>query len=75
MPKQHFYFSTSLSYTECEDLYLHHIKYIVVTASNGKRVQLPKENLKKFIRPEGLKGSFEMIIDANNKILSINRIA
>lgn len=68
------YFSAKLSYSECEELYRQHIKYLLVTDSNGQRIQLPKDNMKKFITPQGLHGQFELKIDQNNKLISINLI-
>lgn len=68
------YFSASMTYAKCEDLYRQHIKFIVVTSSEGKRIQLPKANLQKFITPLGLNGNFKLIVDDNNKIISIDPI-
>lgn len=72
--KKHYthYFSVSMNYTECEEIYLSHVKYLVVTDSKGKRIQMPKENLKKFVTHAGLHGNFAMKIDENNKIVNIN---
>ena len=64
-------FSAHLSYSECEDLYKQQIKYLIVTNQEGKRIQLPKENLRKFVTPTGIKGRFELIVDQNNKLVSI----
>ncbi|MFT6270066.1 MAG: hypothetical protein ACJAVV_002894 [Alphaproteobacteria bacterium] len=68
------YFSVSMSYAECEDLYRHQIKYLLVTDIEGKRIQLPKQNMQKFISPSGLQGSYQLIVDQSNKIISINHI-
>ncbi len=68
------YFSVNLSYSECEDLYRQHIKYLLVTDLNGKRIQLPKHNMKKFITPQGLHGQFVLKIDQNHKLISINLV-
>jgi len=63
-----------MNYAQCEDLYQQHVKYLLVTNTQGKRVQLPKISLQKFITPSGLHGSFKLIVDQNNKIISINSI-
>ena len=68
------YFSVSMNYAECEALYQHHIAFIVVTSTTGKRIRLPKHNIRQFISPSGLHGHYELIIDQNNKIVSIKSI-
>ena len=68
------YFSVAMTYGKCEDLYRQHIKFIIVTSSEGKRIQLPKANMQKFITPLGLNGNFQLIVDHNNKIVSIDLI-
>lgn len=70
-----YYFTAKLSYAECEDLYRDQIKYIVVTEAGGKRIQLPKHNMQRFITPLGIKGSFEMIVDDKHKIVSIKQLS
>ena len=69
-----YHFSINLSYAECEDLYKHQIRYIVVTELGGKRIQLPKHNLQKFVTPKGIIGIFELIVDQNQKITNIKQI-
>ena len=71
---QTFYFSLSLDYELCERLYLPSVNTVVVTADNGKRVQLPARNLRPHVSPIGLKGRFRLIIDDNNKITSFERV-
>lgn len=68
------YFSIAMTYAKCEELYRQHIKFIIVTSSEGKRIQLPKANLQKFITPLGLNGNFRLLIDHNNKIINIERL-
>lgn len=65
----------NMNYGQCEDLYRQHIKYVVVTSTTGKRIQLAKNNLQKYISPAGLSGNFQLITDANNKMISINKIS
>lgn len=68
------YFSVEMTYAKCEDLYRQHIKFLLVTSTEGKRIQLPKANLQKFITPLGLHGNFQLLVDRNNKIISLNYI-
>ncbi|MFT4653490.1 MAG: hypothetical protein ACJA0G_002197 [Kangiellaceae bacterium] len=68
------YFSVGMNYAQCEDLYRHQIKYLLVTTIEGTRIQLPKQNMQKFITARGLQGSYQLIVDQNNKIVTINNI-
>ncbi|MGS2720144.1 DUF2835 family protein [Paraglaciecola aestuariivivens] len=72
---QTFYFSLSLEYDYCERLYYPNVNTVVVTAENGKRVQLPAKNLRPFVSPLGIKGRFRLIIDDHHKIQSFERVA
>jgi hypothetical protein len=74
MPNKHFIFSVNLTYSQCEELYLQAVKYLIVTSIDGKRIQLPKQNMSKFLTPSGLKGHFKMEIDDKHKIVSIDLI-
>ncbi|WP_111978498.1 DUF2835 family protein [Algibacillus agarilyticus] len=71
---QTYFFSLDVSIQECEQLYtgLHHT--VTATAHNGLRVQLPSANLRKFIKPNGIKGVFCMIVDSHNKIQSFQQV-
>ena len=71
---QTFYFSLSLDYELCERLYLPTVNTVVVTAENGKRVQIPARNLRPHVSPIGIKGRFRLIIDDSNKIQSFERM-
>lgn len=74
MKSTKYYFSVSMSYAECENLYHDQIKYLVVTSTEGKRIQLPKQNMHKFVTLNGLHGVFVMEVDRNNKIQNISKI-
>jgi hypothetical protein len=69
-----YYFSVSMNYVECEELYRQQIKYLIVTSIEGKRIRLPKHNMQKFISPKGLQGSFELEINKENKLVKIQRM-
>ena len=72
---QTFYFSLSLKYELCEQLYIPGINTVVMTADNGKRIQLPVKNLRPRVSPIGISGRFRLVIDDNNKIQSFEKIA
>jgi hypothetical protein len=71
---QIYYFTLSLKYELCERLYLPGINTVVMTAENGKRIQLPVHNLRPHVNPIGIKGRFRLIIDENNKIKSFEKM-
>lgn len=72
---QIFYFTLSLKYELCERLYLPGVNTVVMTADNGKRIQLPVKNLRPHVSPIGIKGRFRLTIDDNNKIKSFEKMA
>ena len=72
---QTFYFTLSLKYELCERLYVPGINTVVMTADNGKRIQLPTKNLRPHVSPIGIKGRFRLMIDENNKVKSFEKIA
>ncbi|MFT2090839.1 DUF2835 domain-containing protein [Paraglaciecola sp. 2405UD69-4] len=72
---QAFYFSLSLTYDECESLYQPGINTVVMTAENGKRIQLPTKNLRPHVTRSGIKGRYRLIIDNNSKFKSFEKMA
>jgi hypothetical protein len=72
---QTFYFTLSLKYELCEQLYVPGVNTVVMTADNGKRVQLPVTNLRPHVSPIGIKGRFRLMIDENNKVNSFEKVA
>lgn len=67
-------FIISLSYAECENLYLTTVKTVVVTATTGERVQIPSIRLRPFVEPTGIKGKFCLTVNGENKIQSFERV-
>jgi hypothetical protein len=45
-----------------------------MTAEDGKRIQLPVQNLRAHVSPFGIKGRFRLIIDGNNKIKIFEKV-
>ncbi|MBL4630234.1 MAG: DUF2835 domain-containing protein [Paraglaciecola sp.] len=72
---QTFYFTLSLKYEFCEQLYMPGNNTVVMQADNGKRIQLPVKNLRPHVSPIGINGRFRLMIDENNKIKSFEKIA
>jgi len=40
---------------------------------SGKRVRFPANGLRQFVLPDGVHGRFELQVDANNKLIDIQR--
>lgn len=72
MTEQCFFFTIDMKYNECMSFYDSNIQNVVVTTDRGKRIQFPKQNLRKFIRPNGIRGRFKLKIDKNNKIIELS---
>ncbi|MFC4699472.1 DUF2835 family protein [Glaciecola siphonariae] len=67
-------FTLNMPYAECQDLYAEQIRFVIVRAHTGEKLQLPKENLKRFLLPNGLVGHFELKVNAQNKIISLQKL-
>lgn len=72
--KQVYYFTLSVPYVQCEILYHQDLPNVVVTAENGKRIQIPCVRLRPFIDNRGLVGRFRLTVNAINKIEAFERI-
>lgn len=47
---------------------------VLTTASDGRRIRFPIACLRPFVRSDGIKGSFELDIDANNRLRNIRAV-
>lgn len=70
-----YFFNLNIRYTDCENLYLPDLSTCMMTADTGERVQLPTKNLRPFVTKTGVQGRFRLVIDANNKLKSFEKIA
>lgn len=68
-------FSISLSAEKILRYYQGSARNILVQASDGRRVRLPAVNLRPYVDASGIHGHFELELDANNKFLSVTRLA
>jgi hypothetical protein len=72
---QTFYFTLSIKYDLCERFYVPGINKVILTSDNGKRVQLPVQNLRPHVSQNGINGRFRLTVDNNNKIKSFEKMA
>ena len=70
-----FYFSIQAPYKQCEVLYVPTMPDVVMMSESGLSVQVPTNRLRQFVTSDGIKGRFRMIVDANKKIKSFERLA
>ena len=49
------------------------VKHVVVRCTTGQTVQFPAARLRPFVTPEGIRGDFVLICDANNKYVDLLR--
>ncbi|MDC8831043.1 DUF2835 family protein [Alteromonas gilva] len=69
-----YFFSLNEPYHQCQALYSGTIPYVILTAETGERVQVPAGRLRQFIDSRGVCGRFRMVVSAQNKIKSFERI-
>ncbi len=70
-----FYFSINAPYQQCEVLYVPSMPDVVMVSESGISVQVPTNRLRQFVTSDGIKGRFRIIVDANKKIKSFERLA
>lgn len=49
-------------------------RHVACVARDGRRVQFPTSILQRFVTHSGIRGSFLLQLDDNNKLLSVERI-
>jgi len=69
-----YYFSLRMSPQEFMPYYQGKVQAIIVTATNGQRVQFPAMHMRKFLTTVGVQGQFCMETE-NNKFKSIVKIS
>jgi hypothetical protein len=47
---------------------------VSVLAEDGRRIQFPAHHLRPFVTPDGILGRFEMMLDGDNRLISIRRL-
>lgn len=68
-----YYFHLSMSHADFLPYYQGKVQAIIVTSTEGKRVQFPAMHMRKFLVPSGIQGFFCMTTQ-NNKFLSLEKI-
>jgi len=72
---QQFTVTLSISRAEFERLYRGQAKTVLTHDHTGKTLQFPALSLQPFVTHDGVQGTFVISIDANNRLLDIQRKA
>jgi hypothetical protein len=70
---QQYYFSLNMAYPEFLPYYQGRLFAIVVTTTDGVKVQFPAQHLRKFVTPAGIQGLF-CLETKNNKFFSLTKL-
>lgn len=68
-------FRIAVSAQEYLRYYKQEVDSVLVTAQDGRILQLPAGALQKFLDQTGIHGSFRVIYDNNNKLLRVERVS
>ncbi|KUM53856.1 hypothetical protein AR688_19580 [Rheinheimera sp. EpRS3] len=69
-----YFFNASLSAEQCYGYYRGDIKYVVVTADNGERIQLQFRHFQRYVDMNGLRGRFRLTLADNDSFVALEKI-
>ncbi|MCP5004164.1 MAG: DUF2835 domain-containing protein [Planctomycetes bacterium] len=75
MNHKYFQFSLNISTEDYAAYYEGQATSVMVRTYCGKRVKFPAAVLRQFVTQNGISGTFEMVVDQNNKFVSAHRIS
>jgi hypothetical protein len=70
----HYYFSISMTAEQFLPYYQGKIQAMIVTCSQGKRVQFPAMHLRKYVKSSGVSGNF-CLETKNNKFITLEKLS
>jgi len=59
---------------EYQKMYAGLASSVYVVARDGRKIQFPASLLRKHVRVDGVSGTFEFLLDQNNKVQSFHRL-
>lgn len=65
--------SLSIGRTEYERLYRGQARNVLVRDAEGRTLQFPALSLRQFLTHEGIHGTFVIRVDADNRLLGVQR--
>lgn len=69
-----FYIELDITTTEFQRYYSRNINSVITTCHTGQKIQFPAKILQPFVTHAGIQGKFKLVIDANARFKSIDRI-
>jgi len=73
--RKRFQVELALPAEELLKLYRGQARKVSALARDGRRIQFPAMALQPFVRREGVYGSFVVTVNADNKLISIERVS
>lgn len=70
--KLHFFLN--ISREEALRYYQGTARAVIVTTSDGQKLQFPAEHIRPFIDQTGISGQFSIEFDSNNKLMGLKRV-
>lgn len=67
-------FSVFLTEQQCLGYYQGQIKYVLVWADSGEKIQLEAHNFRRYFTHSGLSGRFELTTNQQGKFVSLKKI-
>jgi hypothetical protein len=74
MPNQLIRFSLHLSSDQYLAFYQGVAKSIIVTADDGRSIEFPAGNVRRYLTENGIHGHFEMELTGQNKFVAIRKL-
>jgi hypothetical protein len=71
---QHIRFALNLTYDQYFKVYQGIAKNVFVVADDGRKIAFPAGKIQPFLTKQGISGSFEMELTAENKFVSIKKL-
>ncbi len=72
---QSYLFSGFISVEKCQQYYRGEVRYVVVTADSGERIQLAFKHFQPYISQLGIRGRFRLTVTAKGEFLRLEKIS
>ncbi|VAW61875.1 hypothetical protein MNBD_GAMMA08-2252 [hydrothermal vent metagenome] len=67
-------FSLSISTEQYQAYYKGSAKFVRVQTEDGRSLKFPASELQKFVTHDGIQGRFEIVFNAQHKLVALNRL-
>ncbi|GHG77147.1 hypothetical protein GCM10010919_32540 [Alishewanella longhuensis] len=72
---RHYVFSGFISAEKCQQYYRGEVRYLIVTADSGERIQLAFRHFQPYISQLGIRGRFRLTLTDNGDFLKLEKIS